>query len=473
MILKRFNVLLIAFLLLFAGYTQLYASEISETLKSVQTLIKKKDYTSAQRILIDKLKTNQNSYKLWLALGYVYEADDNYAKALKAFMLASELKTNIPGLTDRILRLQQVVKTQRKAEGADTSSQSLFEKARYQIAFGQKKEGFKTLYEAIEADRSLLSDDYGLIHRGVDYFKENPDLISDSEFYLGAFQYYAGYYNQALQTLNNFIAKADPSPRQKNAKKIVEECQLVLDQIKAQAKQIAQAKAAKEADKKDKDDTKEFVMTKKPDRTIPKPKVKKHVDYSSYNKKTPKPKRNENYAVTLARARVLELLSNFDNETETQPKLKIIWRLGDMRMPFPELMKKFSTLLNHEEPMIVMATLKAIARIGFPGAKICAPFIAPLVEEDNFYVKWTTIRILQDIPLLPEAVIPALIEVYKNERVSLRQSLIINAIHAYGTTGQNILRRMVSEAPGPDKRPIAEILSIITGEDIEKIIRES
>ena len=469
MFLKRINVLALIVFVLSTGYTNLYASEISRTLKSVQTFIKAKEYDQAQNLLIRKLKTNQNSYKLWLALGYVYEADSNYDKALKAFKLASELKTNIPGLTDRILRLQQLVKTQRKSPDSEKTAQSLFERARYQIAFGQKKEGFKTLYEAIEADRSLLSDDYGLIPRGLNYFKENPDMLSDANFYLGAFQYYAGYYNQALQTLENFVADAQPSPRQKDAKAIIEECKMVLEQIKAQAKQIAQAKAAKEDDKKDK----KIVVTKKPGRIIPKPEIKKQVNYSHYDKKTPKPRRDENYAVTLARGRVLELLSDFDKSTERKEKLKIIWRLGDMRMPFPELMTKFAGLLSHEEPVIVMATLKAISRIGLPGAKICAPYIAPLVEEENFYIKWTTIRILQDMPISPEAIIPALIEVYKNERVQLRQSLIINAIYAYGITGQNILLRMISEVPDSEKRPIAEILSIITGKDIEQILKES
>jgi tetratricopeptide (TPR) repeat protein len=471
--LKRLNVILLSVLFFVTGYTQLFASEISDTLNSVQALLKEKNYHRAQRVLIDKLKTNQNSYKLWLALGYVYEADENFSKALKAFMLASELKTNIPGLTDRILRLQQIVKTQRNAKGQDKTSQSLFERARYQIAFGQKKEGFKTLYEAIEADRSLLSDDYGLIPQGMEYFKNNPDLITDSEFYLGAFQYYAGYYNQALNTLNKFIADAGTSPRQKDAKKIVEECQMILEQIKAQAKQLAQAKAAREAEKKDEDEAPQLVMTKEPGKTIPKPQAKKQVNYSSYDRKTPKPKRHENYAVTLARARVLELLSEFDNTSVKKQKLKIIWRLGDMRMPFPELMAKFASILNSEDSIIVMAALKAISRIGMPGAKICAPYIAPLIEEDNFYVKWTTIKILQDLPIVPETLVPALVKLYKEEKVTMKQNLIINAIFAYGVTGQNILRRMISEAPGPDKRPIAEILSILTGEDIEKIIRES
>jgi hypothetical protein len=248
---------------------------------------------------------------------------------------------------------------------------------------------------------------------------------------------------------------------------------MILEQIKAQAKQLAQAKAAREAEKKDEDEAPQLVMTKEPGKTIPKPQAKKQVNYSSYDRKTPKPKRHENYAVTLARARVLELLSEFDNTSVKKQKLKIIWRLGDMRMPFPELMAKFASILNSEDSIIVMAALKAISRIGMPGAKICAPYIAPLIEEDNFYVKWTTIKILQDLPIVPETLVPALVKLYKEEKVTMKQNLIINAIFAYGVTGQNILRRMISEAPGPDKRPIAEILSILTGEDIEKIIRES
>ncbi|KAF1081975.1 MAG: hypothetical protein GQF41_1615 [Candidatus Rifleibacterium amylolyticum] len=110
---NRFFVVFFVSVLVLSSFA-VFAADNSAVLTQVQELIKQKDYAAAKGLLAQSLKTDRNSYKLWLALGYVYEADNDYEQALKAFMRASELQTGIEGLATRINRLQELAKSNPK-----------------------------------------------------------------------------------------------------------------------------------------------------------------------------------------------------------------------------------------------------------------------------------------------------------------------------------------------------------------------
>ncbi len=50
-------------------------SEVSGTIIKVQELLKQKDYQTAKTIIAKSLKSNQDSWQLWMSLGYVFEAN--------------------------------------------------------------------------------------------------------------------------------------------------------------------------------------------------------------------------------------------------------------------------------------------------------------------------------------------------------------------------------------------------------------
>ena len=54
-----------------------------------------------------------------------------------------------------------------------------------------------------------------------------------------------------------------------------------------------------------------------------------------------------------------------------------------------------------------------------------------------------------------------------------RRMLIENTVKAYGNDAVTVLDAMLKEAQRADKRPIAELLSAITGEEIESLINKS
>ncbi len=185
------------------------ALDVSSVLKHTQDLMKKQKYEDAQKLLIRSLKVDRTSYRLWLALGYVFEATDSYEKALKALYRARDLKIGIPGLSTRIGRLEQIIKSQTSVAGLPkekSEALALLQKARYKIKFNQEIEGFDLFIEAIEADRDLLAQDLEKIFQaGLTYFgKQNPKT-PESSMYLGFLNFYIGEYKLAKSYLQSFV----------------------------------------------------------------------------------------------------------------------------------------------------------------------------------------------------------------------------------------------------------------------------
>ncbi len=451
--------LLSAFILLSA--VTAHATNVSETLNQVQQYLRQKDHQAARSLLTDALKSNRSEYKLWLALGYVYESEQNYDMALKAFRFASELKTSIPGLSERIIRLQELVKANAKeisGSNNDQQNQTLLEKARYLLAFNKELEGYQTFYEAVEADRSILSNDFGFISKGLEFFKKNQSL-PDAMFFLGAFTYYSGQYEKASVLLENFISSSEESPRQEDAKRLLAESREIL-KMAFTAEPDMKNKPAQTSVEQKVDTTSQQIK----EIEIPETETfQENFDSSS----------GESFAINLAKQRALKLLEEYDRETDTQKKLQIIWRLGLLRLPLPEVMAKMAEFLSTNDIQTVVSALRALVKIGNPGAQICGPHIINLLDNDEFVIQWSAITTLEDLPLLPGRAIPRLFKIYRNEKRAARQGIIIRTMNGYGPTGIAVLQKMLEDATGPNKRPIAEIISILTGENVETILRDS
>lgn len=466
----RKYVILACLLTLILSCISTAASNVADVLNQVKEHLKQKDFASARTLLTDALKTNKEEYRLWLGLGYVYEEEQDYPKALQAFTFASELKTNIPGLSERIIRIQELVKTNWKEISGDSTektdekaNQSLLEKARYLLAFGKELEGYKTFYEAVEADRSILANDFGLVEKGLNFFLKNSGKDPESEFFTGAYQYFSGQYDKASAQLKKYISKNEDSPRSQDAKKLLEETLEIIRMANAKqdpaetTKKPVKIPASATADVSNQTSNIEPVQ-----------------EYASVEETSvTETVSGESFSITLARERALKLLSDYDREPDSRKKLEIIWRVGLIRLPDPEIMAKMAEFLGSSDIQTVVATLEALTKIGMNGAQICGPHVLNLLDSDEFIIKWSTIRTLEVLPLLPGKAIPRLFRIYQKEDRSARQGMILTTMNAYGEPGRNVLRQMLQDATGPNKRPIAQILSILTGESVENLIRDS
>lgn len=223
---------------------------VSDILKSTGELMKERKYKEAQQIIVSGLKNDKNSYKLWLALGYVLEADSQFEKALKAFYQARELKTNITGLPERITRLENLLNSpgsnlldKEKAEAA-----SMLARARYYVATKSIKKGLLEFAGAVSLDRSILGSERQLIELGQEFFA-NPDSLLTTEektYYLGLYSFFAGNYEEAAKELNSYISSFPTGTNVATAKLKLEEIATLESQIKSME---AQSKLEKQPEK--------------------------------------------------------------------------------------------------------------------------------------------------------------------------------------------------------------------------------
>jgi len=475
---RFFAVMILSVFVLSAGLAM--AADNAAVLTQVQELIKQKDYAAAKGILAQRLKIDRNSYKLWLALGYVYEADADYEQALKAFMRASELQTGIEGLATRINRLQELAKSQpKKVVGSDDAdaqgkARNLLINARYKHSFKDYLEAYQLFIQAVELDRSILARDYGFINNGLNYFNENANQ-PEHQFYLGAYNFYAGAYQKADDMLSDYIREYPEGTNVDTARSMLQECRDIVAQAKAAEATEAAAAAAAEAEKSRSGQTETATASATPAAAgegqpyvvaIDEPVFETQQTYAASNSGEP-------LEIVEARAKVAKLISEYDKETDEEKKHSILWRIGVIRQPFPEVMDKFSSLMNKGSIETIYATLEALDKIGLPGAEACVADLYRLLNHDDIRVSFRAIQSFGRMPMQAEKVVPKLFNLYQIEKLAIRKNQIIRTFKAYGENGITVLDTMIKAAQGPDKRPIAEVISILTGESVEDIISRS
>ncbi|KAF1081974.1 MAG: hypothetical protein GQF41_1614 [Candidatus Rifleibacterium amylolyticum] len=174
-----------------------------------------------------------------------------------------------------------------------------------------------------------------------------------------------------------------------------------------------------------------------------------------------------------ARAKVSKLISEYDRETDEEKKHSILWRIGVIQQPFPEVMAKFSSLMANGSIETVYATLEALDKIGLPGAEACVADLYRLLDHNDIRISYRAVQSFGRMPMQAEKIVPKLFNLYQTEKYAIRKNLLVRTFKAYGENGIAVLDAMIKAAAGPDKRPIAEVISILTGQNVEEIISNS
>lgn len=181
---------------------------VSDILKSTSLLMKDRKYDEAQKQILGQLKKHKTSHRLWLALGYVLEADGQFEKALKAFYEARNLKTGIEGLPERITRLENLLKST-KSDNPESPAAKLLAQAKYQIAMNNVRKGLMLFADAVLADRSLIGSEGKIVDLGKKHFNDNSikHAEEDKLFFGGIFLFFAGNYDESGRFLQDYTNK--------------------------------------------------------------------------------------------------------------------------------------------------------------------------------------------------------------------------------------------------------------------------
>lgn len=456
---KILAVLILVLLTSSAGF----ALDERTIIKKVQGLLKDRDYAAAKELLQRQIKINRTSYKLWMTLGYVFEADNDFRQALAAFEQAAQMKIGIEGIEAKINRMREMTKIQPAGDDL-TDAEKLMYKARVLDSQNKNLEACQTFVDAVELDRSILSRDFGFIEKGLKYFQKNSGL-PEQKFYLGAFYFFSGQYSLAEGILNDYISENAEGAKVPLAKKYIEEskdivAQLILASAPVQP-DVASAGVTATG-------SAVAIIDQKVELPLETPTWEPQETPSSDPAGDTEP-----IEVTYARQKAIQLLNDYDSEDDEEKKLGMIWQIGLLRLPFPEVMTSFATFLGTDNVDTIFATIEALEKINLPGAQTCSRHLYNLLDHKNEIISFRAIKAFSRLPMDADKIVPRLFRIYQQQRISIRKQAVVNALKAYNQESIAILNSMIKAAEGVNKRPIAEVLSILTGKDTEAIINES
>ncbi len=210
--------------------------QVSDVLKKTSLLMRERRYKEAHQLVKDSLQSDAQSPKLWLALGYVLEADGQYSDALKAFYRSKELKADTAGLNERIKRLEDLLKTQTKpvTTSSNPAAAEALAKARDYVEAGETKKGLAEFANAVHLDRALLATEQNLIDLGLKFFSNPENLYTNEEknCYLGFYSFFAGNYKDAERELNAYVKNYPDGSEIERAKARLAEIAFIEEQMK-------------------------------------------------------------------------------------------------------------------------------------------------------------------------------------------------------------------------------------------------
>jgi len=208
---------------------------VSDVLKKTSELMRERKYQEAKRLVSDSLEKEKESHRLWLAMGYISEADGKYQEALKAFYEARKLKADSEGLKERIARLENLLKGAAKPAGATSEATETLARARYFVESGNTKKGLIEFVKAVYLDRNLIGSEQKMIDLGLKFFSNPENLFTTEEktCYLGFYSFFAGNYADARRELTDYVTRFPDGSEVAKAKQQLEEINQLEEQLRS------------------------------------------------------------------------------------------------------------------------------------------------------------------------------------------------------------------------------------------------
>lgn len=208
---------------------------VSEVLKKTSELMRERKYQEARQLVSESLKQEKESHRLWLAMGYISEADGKYQEALEAFYEARKLKADSEGLKERIARLENLLKGAATPATSNSEATETLTRARYFVESGNTKKGLVEFVKAVYLDRSLIGSEQKMIDLGLKFFSNPENLFTTEEktCYLGFYSFFAGNYADARRELTDYVTRFPEGSEVAKAKQQLEEINQLEEQLRS------------------------------------------------------------------------------------------------------------------------------------------------------------------------------------------------------------------------------------------------
>lgn len=429
---------------------------------------------------LEKLKNTSYKSELFKATGYL--KTKQLKKALVSYKKAYEFNSKDNDNLKEIKLLQARIEIETKYLSLNTD-QLKSEYLMSLVAKNREKKpdsAYKYFLQAFEYNKSLSANDDGIISEAIEFYRFHlKDKRIFPRLFLGIFLEIQGDYKTAILRLNECLYRSDlPAIYKEKAQQYLAKAEKI-ENINKMAR-LAEKKAAEaERLKKDK-------LTRNKTKLVNKPSKLTNTKHTGMKTSKKKPKYKEASSpytplteiakdspyTKYVQAEVDKLMERLDEAPEQNETYAIIRKLGNCRLQDEAVMAKLLYLLDTDDVAQISCVLESIYKIGPPTAKVAVPYILPLLKKDKRIVQVYAMEALSKINCEPKKVIPAMFNEYKNSRNTYEERLFYRYITSFGAKAIPVLYSMLEDAIGPDKRPIARILSRMTGKSIDDLIDE-
>ncbi len=413
----------------------------------------------------------KQDFNYWLYLGLAFQRTGQTSRAIVAYENALAISPAATNLKSRIRSLK--IETQRldyKPVVLDTpqkKSEYLFRQAKDLRQNKEYDKAFRSFLQALGYSRRLLAEDDGFLTQGEVFY--GLKRVDYSELFQGIFQFYQGNFAASDRNISFFLQSHASAPE--FLKRRAEDYLKLLNATKAQ---IANAFQGEE-----KPATANLVKT---------PQVKTDkVRVANFDKKrdsdvtaleadiiAESSKRvvmtDSGFAQHFGRELASRYLLEIADETDSEKVIRRIWEIGNIGIHDSEVMQKLTAYLQSEDVSIVLTTLEAISKIGMPSAEISLESVFALLEHEELTVKFVAIENLGKMRANPQKVIPRLAKEYAREKDQYLKRHLYYWVNKFGKPGVKVLYEILEDAARVDRRPVAELISRITGEKVNELI---
>ena len=463
------------------------ATPATGQLQLVLDMFRYDQYLPALDLLEASEDTHRDDFNYWLYRGLGYQRSAQTRKALAAYEKAAKLNTAAGNLQNRIKALQiEIEQKNFRDSSLDTPAQKaawLFAEAEKLQNRKKEEQAFRYYLQAVDYDPALIKNDNGFISRGNTWYQlKLNDKIAHASLFLGIFKYLQNETTAAAADLQKFMQS---SPRPPALERMATIYLKRLEENSGQ-KTVAKPELVSNPNNDAAASTPSAVLTD--------PLIVEVVSEAGKAGKTDKPARmsreemqqlaeiegnisenrpteeGKDFVVRFATAMADKMIDQLAETEDIPARCRLIWELGETRLQNSEIMKALAGELAHEDPRVLRTACEAIAKIGMPTAiKAVTPLLA-ILETDDKAIQFNVIELLGKLKAMPEKVIPALARTYSREDDIYLKRNIFFWVNKFGKPGVEVLYRVLDNTARVDRKPVAELISRITGEKIQELL---
>lgn len=461
MITKQSNTFIVtAFFIIISSFQTYAAIDTKSFYQNILSMYKWNIYLPALDLLENHQKATYRR-ELFKAIGY--QKTNQLHKALNSYKNALALNHNANSVKKRIKILQAKIEI-----GQEISSiNSPYEKANFLIGLAksvinkQPDLAYRYFIQAYEYNTDLDKNDNGMISDAIVFYKANMKKKHRfPKLFHAIFLQIQGDNRVANLKLNEVLYRKDiPEHLKRLANRFLQKGekiefarQLALKQERQKQERVKKSKKAK------------IIKPTKPEiNPISMPMVTSKGSSSKLSSSTQEDLNRE----------AEKMLEQLEENPSPNEQIRIIRALGNLKIQNSSVMAKLVELLTSSNSNTQKSkVLESIWKIGGSTAKKAIPHILPLITKKHFKIRYRAMRALSSLRSMPNKIIPAFINEYKNSKNYYEERLVYQYIVDFGPTAIPTLYSMVKTAASSDKRTVAKVLSKLTNRDIEEILND-